>query len=313
MRFSDPALAHATRRVTTALVLMFTLTVSPAHAVTLGFVEHFAGASIGGFGGGATVANPGAGGIGGAGDGMLTISVAGPLAGNLGAFTAGTVYLGNYPAAGVTQVKLWVKDMGTGPAGQLEMHLALGNAASGNFWQSNTGMIPSTSGWTQFTIDVSNGTTFSFIGSINSGFASAIQNVDRFLIRSDKAPYTKSPDGAIGTVGIDDITLTSSTAGVGAPHVSAGSPVRLAAAAPNPSRGSVAFRIESPAGEAIHVQVVDALGRVVRHQELLGADGGLTWQWDGADDRGVKMAPGMYRARAWSRFGGMSQPVVRVQ
>ena len=303
---------HRCAALLAAAVLAAAALAAVAGAATLGFHDRFNDGTTGAWIGGSAGANPGTGGVGGEGDGFLQISVPGPTPGNLGLYSTDPAYQGNWSAAGITQVRLWLKDVGTANAG-LEMHVCLGNGAVGNFWQSNTGLIPPTTGWQQFTVDVTNGANFTFIGSTNSGFAAALQGVDRLLLRHDKAPYTKFPDTIIGDVGVDEVLLTNGTAGVGdALRVAAGDPVRLEHAAPNPSRGGVAFRLESPAGEPVHVQVVDAMGRVVRHEELQGADGGVTWQWDGADDRGVRMAPGYYRARAWSRFGGMSQPILRI-
>lgn len=284
---------------------------APVRAVTLGFHDRFNDGTTGTWSSGAGTSNPGTGGLTGDGDGFLLISV-GPFAGNLGAFSSSSDYAGNWTAAGVTQVRLWLKDVGTHDA--LEMHVCVGNGLSGNFWQSNTGLIPPTTGWQQFTVDVTNAGNFTFIGSVSGNFTTAMQNVDRLLVRHDHAPYGKVPDTIIGDVGIDDVLLTNGTAGVGDgdSHVAVGAPVRLAPPAPNPSHGAVAFRIEAPAGEPVHVQVVDPLGRVVRHDELLGTGGSLLWNWDGANDAGARMAPGYYRMRAWSRFGGMSQPVVRI-
>lgn len=282
-----------------------------AHAVTLGLRDRFSDGTVGNWQGGTAASNPGTGGVDGLGDGYLQLSVAGPFAGNLGNFSTGPQYVGNWTAAGVTEVRLSLKDVGA--PDNLEMHVCLGNGVTGNFWQSNVGLIPPASGWQEFHVEVTNAANFSFIGSGVGNFATALQSVDRLLIRHDKAPYVKAPDAVIGDVGIDEVYLTNGIAGIGNPlHTAAGSPVRMAPAAPNPSRGGVSFRMEAPAGEAVHVQVVDAAGRVVRRHELTGADGGVTWTWDGADDRGIRMAPGYYRARAWSRFGGMSQPIVRV-
>ena len=68
---------------------------------------------------------------------------------------------------------------------------------------------------------------------------------------------------------------------------------------PNPSFGRVAFVAEGAAGlSAIQIiQIVDLQGRVVR--ELVpGAPGaGARLAWDGRDERGVRVAAGVYLAR----------------
>lgn len=300
------------RACAAALLLASLVCATRAQAVTLGQADRFSDGTAGGWTSGNGTSNPGTGGAAGAGDGYLFIAVPGPLASNLGAFSSAPRYAGNWTAAGVTQVRLALKDVGNPDA--LEIHVCVGNGALGNFWQCNTGLIPPASGWQSFTVDVTNAADFSFIGTGAADFAAALQNVDRILLRHDKAPYVKAPDTIIGDVGIDDVFLTNGVAGVGGPlPTAAGAPVRLAPAAPNPSRGAVAFRLDSPAGERVHVQVIDAAGRVVRRQDCSGAEGGITWTWDGTDERGVRLAPGYYRVRAWSRFGGMSQPIVRIE
>jgi len=63
----------------------------------------------------------------------------------------------------------------------------------------------------------------------------------------------------------------------------------------------------------IRVQIVDALGRVLRQDVLPEAAAGpRQWTWDGRDGAGLRVAAGVYRVRAFSAAGGMSRPIVRL-
>jgi hypothetical protein len=279
---------------------------------TVGFHEEFAGVSTNGWVSGAQVSNPGTGGRFGAGDGYLLVSIPGPFPGNLGATAPTSDYVGDWTAAGVTQVRFWLNDVNAQDT--LEVHFALGNSFLGNFWQCNTGFIPPPHDWAPFVVDLTVPANFSFIGAGTATFASALTSVDRILIRHDKAPYEKTPDTIIADFGIDGLLLTNGQVGVGGRGpIATGQPVRLAPPAPNPSRGAVQLRMDSADGGPVTVQVVDPLGRVIRHAALpAGAAGPRTWSWDGADDRGIAAAAGYYRVRAIGAAGGTSQPLVRI-
>ena len=63
-------------------------------------------------------------------------------------------YVGNWTAAGITKVRLWLNDVNV--ADPLEMHFSLGRAPAfpdaGNFWQYNVGFIPPSGQWNEFEI-----------------------------------------------------------------------------------------------------------------------------------------------------------------
>src|SRR5262245_52883598 len=94
--------------VTVLLVMLSWATVVRA-APTLGFIENWSGTSLSGWAGGSTVSNPGTGGFSGPGDGYLVVSSA--AATNLGTRSIGPEYTGNWSAAGVTQVRVWLNDV----------------------------------------------------------------------------------------------------------------------------------------------------------------------------------------------------------
>jgi hypothetical protein len=299
-------------RVTCAFLAAQAIAGSATAAPVVGSREDFTGITTNGWAGGATASNPGTGGLFGAGDGYLQISIPGPVAGFLGASAPTPAYAGDWNAAGITQVRFWLNDVNA--QDPLEIHFAIGNSLLGNFWQCNTGFIPPPNQWAPFVVDLSTPANFTFIGTGAAHFDSALMNVDRILIRHDRAPYGKLPDAVIGDVGVDGILLTNGVAGVDGPFRTAvGQPVRLAPPAPNPSRGAVMLRMDAAGSGPIALQVLDALGRVVRRGELpAAAPGSRSWTWDGADDRGVPAAPGYYRVRAIGSAGGTSQPLLRL-
>jgi hypothetical protein len=78
--------------------------------------------------------------------------------------------------------------------------------------------------------------------------------------------------------------------------VGEGTPARfLARAVPNPFEGSMRIRFGLPAESTVRVEVFDSQGRIVRtlRSGTLPA-GEHELLWDGADDRGVVTARGIY-------------------
>jgi hypothetical protein len=298
--------------------LLAALTVAPVlttrNAIadpTPGFVEHWSGPTTSGWGGGDIYGNPGTGGQLGAGDGFLTIATPGPdpfFSLNLGSTSSDPPYSGNWLAAGITKVKFWLKDIGG--ADPLEMHFGLGSNT--NFWQFDTGFIPATGQWTQFTVDLTS--SAGWTRTIGTGtYSAALQSVVRVLIRHDHAPYTQTPDAITADVGVDELTLLAE-GGAGVPLGGTGvaRAVELAPPSPNPSRGEVTLSMESFDAGEIHVDILDAAGRRIRSASVAGAAGQRSWSWDGRTDDGGLAPAGVYRVRAWGSSGGMSRSLVRL-
>ena len=278
---------------------------------TLGFHERFIGTSVGNWAGGAVVSNPGTGGAGGAGDGYLKVSTPNGLSHNLGSSNTGLEYTGNWTAAGVTQLRLQVSDVGA--AQPLELHFCIGNIS--NFWQYNPMFVPPQNAWGIYVVNLANPGLFTHIIDSPPGgtFAAALASVDRILIRHDYAPYAQTPDPLDGDFGVDNILLTDGTVGVGESAVIAGRAIELSSPVPNPSNGAVTLSMESFDYGAIRIEVIDVTGRALRHVELAPAPAGTrSWTWDGTDDTGHRLAAGVYRVRAFGASGGTSRAVVRV-
>src|SRR5439155_24039104 len=146
---------------------------------------------------------------GGAGGGYLRITNQSP--GNFGVRSAGPEYAGDWVAAGITQVRLWLNDVGADDS--LEIHVALGNAYGyNNFWQYNVGFAPPHDRWAEFVVDLTNAANWTQIEGSGT-FADALRIVDRILIRHDRAPFAHPPDPIAADLGIDHLLLTDGVSG----------------------------------------------------------------------------------------------------
>jgi hypothetical protein len=289
-----------------------------AAAPVVGFIEEFPGTSTASWSGGTPFSNPGTGGYLGAGDGYLELSQSVPSDFGVKAGEAlGPEYVGNWTAAGITKVRVWMNDVGADDA--FEMHFAIGNgdrfSPTANFWQYNVFLHPPLHAWGMYDVDLTSGANWTQLLGTGT-FANALTVVDRILIRHDLAPYLplpNHPDFIAGDVGIDHLLLTNGLVGVEPPGPVAVHPVELAPPYPNPARGPVTVVVRSPDAGAIQIQVLDAAGRSVRRATLSDAGNGpRTWLWDGLDEGGRRAPAGLYRVRASGASGGMSRPVVRV-
>jgi hypothetical protein len=274
----------------------------------LGFLESFTSTTTS-WGSQSLVSNPGTGGVLGASDGYMLIET--PVLGNWGAASGGTEYTGNWHTPGITQVKVWLNDVGTDDL--LEVHFSIGNTH--NFWQYNVGFLPPLHSWGQFTVDLTAAASFTqiIVNPPGGTFATALDTVERIHFRHDKAPYVQAPNTIVADGGIDEILLTNPNVLVEPPGPIARQPVDLSPPYPNPSRGPVTIALVSTEPGPVTVQIVDVSGRELRRVELPGAAAGpRTYLWDGLDARGLRVPAGVYRVRAFGAPGGMSRPLVRV-
>lgn len=88
-------------------------------------------------------------------------------------------------------------------------------------------------------------------------------------------------------------------------------PMRLTlVGAPNPFRGQITLSIEAPQAGEQRVDVSDVAGRRVRQLDRGGFQAGsrqLTW--DGRDDQGRALAPGLYRVTVRTNAGAVTRLV----
>ncbi len=74
--------------------------------------------------------------------------------------------------------------------------------------------------------------------------------------------------------------------------------LRLSAPAPNPVREAATFALELPRRGDGHLEILDLSGRILRVTDLGSLDAGHhLLNWDRRDDRGARVATGMYWAR----------------
>jgi hypothetical protein len=91
--------------------------------------------------------------------------------------------------------------------------------------------------------------------------------------------------------------------------------VAFATAQPNPTRGAVMFSHSRPLVGAYEAVIYDVRGRRVREVargEAPAMGEALRWVWDGRDEGGVVVPPGIYFYRVADRAGAMRQKVVRL-
>jgi hypothetical protein len=301
-----PGSSRPLRRIALGLFVA-AVVASPALAdPTLGFLETWPGTSTQGWGGGSLSSNPGTGGIDGPADGFLLVSNTSST--NLGSHSSGAAYTGNWRAAKVNQVKLWLDNLATNDP--LEIHFAIGTGT--NFWQYDQGFVPPVDMWAEFSVDLSTQAGFTQIIDAPGGtFEEALTAVETILLRHDLAPYAQSPDPAAGDFGVDDLLLTNTLVGVEPPPSAVARPVLLAPPYPNPTRDAVALSLQTFDGEPVRVEIVDVAGRVLKSALLAGqGPGSRLWTWDGRDGAGRRVPAGSYRARAFSRSGGTSRSLV---
>lgn len=294
-----------------ALIALASLTclASPLRAApTIGFVERFPGTSLAGWDGGAIESNPGTGGLFGAGDGFLVFRTPNGFQHNLGVRATTAPYTGDWLSAGITQVRLWLQDVGTDDP--LEIHFSIGGFT--NLWQYDAAFLPPSGSWAEFVVDLTNSAGFTPV--VGAGFfEDALMTVEVIHVRHDKAPFIQQPDPLDGDVGLDQVLLTDGLVGVGSRGPVA-RPLALAPPSPNPSRGPVVLTLEAFEAGAVKIEIVDAGGRMVRrHEDTAGTPGPRTWMWDGRDNAGHIVAPGVYRVRATGPSGGMSRSLVRIE
>lgn len=119
-------------------------------------------------------------------------------------------------------------------------------------------------------------------------------------------------------IGVTPVTTSDATVTIGG-SVAVGTPAARPAAlrlqaSPNPSRALTRLRIESEAAGFQEVAVCDLLGRAVRHLESGWFDAGARARdWDGRDDSGARVPPGIYYAQVRAAAGMVRSPIARLE
>ncbi len=190
------------KRVTLCVGVIVVLGVaSAAPAAIVWFSDHFE-EFTNGWGGGTPVSNPGAGGVDGEMDGYLLLSDG--ASGNFGARNMSGDYAGNWVAAGIGGVSFWMNDVGEDDA--FAMHLLISNGTQATTWQYDLAISPPSGEWARYYVPVTDSAGWTRTRGSDS-FAAVLANVEVVTFRHDLAPYSSSPDGIAGDLGIDNISL----------------------------------------------------------------------------------------------------------
>jgi hypothetical protein len=105
------------------------------------------------------------------------------------------------------------------------------------------------------------------------------------------AVWSAGSNSAFGRIYRTKVHFPAGTTGIGDSAESPAVGLTLAAS-PNPFRDRAEIQVTGSAGQGATIQIVDAAGRTVR--KLVVADGATAW--DGRDDRGQRVAAGVYYA-----------------
>jgi hypothetical protein len=188
--------------VRTWVLLIAVCSAAACLAADPGFVEEFSGAgNLGSFFSGATLANPGTGGAGGAGDGFLVLSR--QTSGNFAAATISTHFIGDLVADGVTGYRVYLNDINTDEA--FDIHVALGSSGT-NFWIYNQSFLPPNGSWAAFDVSISDASQWTRVQGSGT-FSDALRFCDRFQIRQDASPFGSGGDVFVGDLGIDRVEV----------------------------------------------------------------------------------------------------------
>ncbi len=106
------------------------------------------------------------------------------------------------------------------------------------------------------------------------------------------------PGGAV----LDSFTLVRGAVGVNADPRPAPR-LALSVPAPNPGRGSTTLRCSLPRAGSVRIEILDLGGRRRWHAETMMAAGEHEWRWDGRDETGGAMSPGLYFVRLATPWG----------
>jgi len=131
-----------------------------------------------------------------------------------------------------------------------------------------------------------------------------------------QGPFDATEDGVFVPVGLTGmVVMPIQCEAVAATDGPTGLAAGLVLAAwPNPTTGSIAIRFVSSHGQRVSVDVYDMAGRRVRRlvDAEMGDGGQETW-WDGLDDRGRRVASGVYTVTARTPRGAATERVVMIR
>jgi len=127
--------------------------------------------------------------------------------------------------------------------------------------------------------------------------------------RIDVGAYESAPVAEIPDAEGPGVSTDESTDGL-----TAGAPLGDLRAFPNPTRGETTFAIELREAKEVQLAISDVTGRIVRTLPRVRlAAGRHLFSWDGRDDCGRAVSPGIYWARAGDENGARCSSVKLVR
>ena len=172
-------------------------------AVTLGQLDDFQDGTLQDWTGGATMENMADGGPGGVADRFLRVQSFGGFGGGsrLATFN-GTQWSGDYLAAGVTAIDVWLKNLGQT---DLQMRVVLFDLDGGdNRWTSTVAhTLVVGSGWQRLTFSLEENALTNVQGTTD--YAQLMTDVDRMMFRHQAGVPDANGDSIIAEAGIDNV------------------------------------------------------------------------------------------------------------
>ncbi len=244
-------------RLASLLAVTAVLCSSPAFAITFGQTDDFQGSTDPlGWAEGAPSPNPPFvvldGGPGGTGDSFLQANSSGFAAvpGGRQVVFNRAQWLGDYVAAGVTQVSMMVANLGS-----TDLYVRIGvQGGSSRFASTNAVVLTPGSGWQALSFPISDAAMTREFGA--DDLADALLNVTEFRVNSSQFGGWRG-DVVASSMGIDDITAGSDP--TPAPAI-----VDFAVdVSPNPVVNQALFSFRLPATADVELRVFDTRGRLV--------------------------------------------------
>lgn len=184
-------------------ILVFGLAASAGAQITLGQVDDFQDGTLQNWTGGASLQNIANGGPGGALDRFLQVQSFGGVGGGsrLATFN-GIQWTGNYQAAGVTSISLFMRNLGQT---NLQMRLVMFDFTGGdNRWTSTVSQALAVGGaWQFMTFSLAQSALTRVQGS--TSYADLMLDVDRLMFRHQAGVPDAEGDSIAATAGMDNI------------------------------------------------------------------------------------------------------------
>jgi|GEM_PF-5591879 len=96
---------------------------------------------------------------------------------------------------------------------------------------------------------------------------------------------------------------------IGVPERTPAQVLRVLQAGPNPAHGSYVVRLDAPVG-ALDFSVFDISGRIVHRERVEHSGGSVSFAWEFRDERGGRVAPGVYFVQVSNQRKSITRKIV---